>query len=122
VLFLAGLQLFVAFNLRFVREGEGTPAPIAPTRRLVVGGPFRYVRNAGYIAVLALVAAQGLFFGSGIVLVYAVALFILFHGFVLLYEEPTLRRQFGAEYETYCHQVPRWIPHLPRRPYRVAAR
>ncbi|MBI3769742.1 MAG: isoprenylcysteine carboxylmethyltransferase family protein [Deltaproteobacteria bacterium] len=115
-LFLAGLPLFVAFNLRFVREGEGTPAPIAPTRRLVVGGPFRYVRNAGYLAVLALVAAQGFFFGSGLVLAYAAALFVLFHGFVLLYEEPTLRRRFGGEYDAYCRQVPRWIPHFPRRP------
>jgi protein-S-isoprenylcysteine O-methyltransferase Ste14 len=120
VLFIAGLLLFVAFNLRFVREGGGTPAPIAPPRRLVVGGPFRCVRNAGYIAVVALVVAQGLFFGSAIVLGYAAALFVLFHTFVLLYEEPTLRRQFGAEYEAYRRQVPRWIPHLPRRPPRVA--
>jgi protein-S-isoprenylcysteine O-methyltransferase Ste14 len=78
------------------------------------------VRNAGYIAVVALVVAQGLFFGSAIVLGYAAALFVLFHTFVLLYEEPTLRRQFGAEYEAYRRQVPRWIPHLPRRPPRVA--
>ena len=119
-LFLVGLQLFVAFNLRFVREGEGTPAPIAPPRRLVVGGPFRYVRNAGYVAVLALIVAQGLFFGSGVVLAYAAALFVLFHTFVLLYEEPALRRQFGAEYDAYCRQVPRWIPHLRRRPHEVA--
>lgn len=117
-LFLAGLPLFVAFNLRFVREGKGTPAPIAPTRHLVVGGPFRYLRNAGYIAVLALVAAQGFFFGSGRVLVYAAALFVMFHTFVLLYEEPTLRRRFGGEYDAYCRQVPRWIPHLPSPTHR----
>ncbi len=115
-LFAAGLPLFVAFNLRFVREGEGTPAPIAPTRHLVVGGPFRYVRNAGYLAVLALVAAQGLFFGDRLVLAYAAALFVLFHAFVLLYEEPTLRRSFGVEYDVYCQQVRRWIPLRPRRP------
>lgn len=115
VLAAAGLPLFVAFNLRFVREGEGTPAPIAPPRHLVVGGPFRYVRNAGYVAVVALVAAQGLFFGSEVVLAYAAVLFVLFHAFVLLYEEPTLRRQFGVEYARYCQQVPRWIPHCPPR-------
>ena len=118
-LFLVGLPLFVAFNLRFVREGEGTPAPIAPTRRLVVGGPFRYVRNAGYVAVLALVVAQGLFFGSGLVLAYATALFIVFHTFVRLYEEPTLRRQFGSEYDAYCQRVPRWIPRLRPWPPRA---
>ena len=115
-LFLAGLPLFVTFNLRFVREGEGTPAPIAPPRHLVVGGPFRYVRNAGYVAVLALIVAQGLFFGSVVVLAYAVALFVGFHAFVLLYEEPMLRRQFGAEYAAYCRRVPRWIPRLQPRP------
>jgi protein-S-isoprenylcysteine O-methyltransferase Ste14 len=121
-LFVAGLPLFVAFNLRFVREGEGTPAPIAPTRHLVVGGPFRYVRNAGYLAVLALVVGQGLVLGSTYVLAYAAALFILFHSFVVFYEEPTLSRRFGAEYAAYCRRVPRWIPHLPPRPPRAADR
>jgi len=111
-LLVAALPLFVAFNLRFVREGEGTPAPIAPTRHLVVGGPFRSVRNPGYVAVLALVVAQALLFGSVLVLSYAGMLFVIFHIFVLLYEEPTLHRQFGAEYEAYCRRVPRWIPRL----------
>lgn len=114
-LLVAGLPLFVAFNLRFVLEGEGTPAPIAPTRQLVVGGPFRYVRNAGYIAVLALIAGQGLLLGSTRVLAYAAALFVLFHAFVVFYEEPTLRRRFGAEYDDYCRRVPRWMPRLRQR-------
>jgi protein-S-isoprenylcysteine O-methyltransferase Ste14 len=115
VLLLAALQLFVGFNLRFVREGEGTPAPIAPTRRLVVGGPFRYVRNPGYVAVVALVAAQGLFLGSLRVLAYAIALAVAFHLFVLFYEEPTLRRVYGTQYDDYCRQVPRWLPGPRRR-------
>jgi protein-S-isoprenylcysteine O-methyltransferase Ste14 len=113
-LFLTALPLFVAFNLRFVREGEGTPAPIAPTRRLVVGGPFRYVRNPGYVAVLALVAAQGLYFGRALVFAYAGALLIVFHLFVVFYEEPTLHRQFGAEYDAYSRRVPRWVPAVLR--------
>lgn len=114
-LFLAALPLFIAFNLRFVREGEGTPAPIAPTRHLVVGGPFRHVRNPGYVAVLALVAAQGLYFGSPRVLAYAGVLLVAFHVFVVLYEEPNLRGRFGVEYDAYCRQVPRWIPGWSRR-------
>ncbi len=114
-LLLAGLPLFVVFNLRFVREGQGTPAPIAPTSRLVVGGPFRYVRNAGYLAVLALVPGQALVLGSTHVLAYAAVLFILFHGYVVFFEEPTLRRRFGVEYDRYCRRVPRWIPHLRSR-------
>src|SRR5262249_19139083 len=103
---------FAAFNLRFVVEGRGTPAPIAPTEHLVVGGPFRWVRNPGYIAVIALLLGQALLLGSSAVLAYATVVALGFHLFVVFYEEPTLRRQFGAEYETYCHAVPRWIPRL----------
>lgn len=113
VLFVATLPLFVDFLLRFVTEGRGTPAPVAPPERLVVGGPFRWVRNPGYVAVLGLVAGQGLFFATASVLVYAASLAVAFHLFVLLYEEPALRRQFGNEYEEYCRRVPRWIPRRP---------
>jgi protein-S-isoprenylcysteine O-methyltransferase Ste14 len=112
LLILVALPVFVAFLVRFVREGIGTPAPIAPPERLVVGGPFARVRNPGYVAVVALVVGQGLLFGSGAVLAYAVLLALGFHGFVVLYEEPTLRRRFGAEYEAYCRRVPRWWPRL----------
>jgi len=115
LLILAALPIFVAFLVRFVREGVGTPAPIAPTERLVVGGPFERVRNPGYVAVVALVLGQALCFGSGAVALYAVLLGLGFHLFVVLYEEPTLRRQFGAEYEAYCQRVPRWLPRLGRR-------
>jgi protein-S-isoprenylcysteine O-methyltransferase Ste14 len=115
LLFLAGLPVFLGFLLRFVREGRGTPAPVAPTDRLVVGGAFRYVRNPGYLAVLALVAGQGLWFGSPAVLAYAAALAVAFHLFVVLYEEPTLARRYGAEYEDFRARVPRWLPRLQRR-------
>jgi protein-S-isoprenylcysteine O-methyltransferase Ste14 len=106
------LPVFFDFVLRFVREGRGTPAPVAPTVQLVVGGTFRYVRNPGYVAVVSLLVGQALLFGSGAVLLYALAVAVAFHAFVILYEEPTLRRQFGAEYEAYCRKVPRWLPRL----------
>jgi protein-S-isoprenylcysteine O-methyltransferase Ste14 len=93
-------------------EGRGTPAPVAPTERLVVGGSFRWVRNPGYIAVLGLVVGEG-FLAHTSVLVYAASLAVAFHLFVLLYEEPTRRGQFGTEYEQYCRRVPRWIPRRP---------
>jgi protein-S-isoprenylcysteine O-methyltransferase Ste14 len=115
LLIAAALPVFLAFLLRFVREGRGTPAPIAPTERLVVGGPFRYVRNPGYLAVVALVGGQALLFASVWLAVHAAFLGLSFHTFVVLYEEPTLRRQFGAEYEAYCRRVPRWWPRLGRR-------
>lgn len=113
LLFVAALPLFIQFLLRFVTEGRGTPAPVAPTEHLVVGGPFRWVRNPGYVAVLGLVVGQGLFFANTSLLLYAASLAVAFHVFVLLYEEPTLRRQFGSEYEQYCRRVPRWIPRRP---------
>jgi protein-S-isoprenylcysteine O-methyltransferase Ste14 len=109
---VAALPVFTSFLLRFVREGIGTPAPIAPTERLVVGGPFQRVRNPGYLAVIALVLGQAALFGSTAVALWALVLAAGFHAFVLLYEEPTLRRRFGAEYEAYCRRVPRWWPRL----------
>jgi protein-S-isoprenylcysteine O-methyltransferase Ste14 len=110
VLIVCALPIFFDFVIRFVREGHGTPAPIAPTVHLVVGGSFQYVRNPGYIAVVSLILGQALVLGSRTVLVYALLVALAFHFFVLLYEEPTLRRQFGADYEAYCLKVPRWLP------------
>src|SRR5262245_36002497 len=112
-LVVLGLALFVDFCVRFVREGHGTPAPVAPTSRLVVGGPYRWVRNPGYVAVLAMIVGQALLLGAPSLLGYAGGVAVGFHLFVILYEEPTLRRSFGAEYETYCRAVPRWLPRLP---------
>jgi len=109
-LIVLAAPLFFRFLSGFVREGHGTPAPIAPTEHLVVGGPFRWVRNPGYVAVISLVMGQALVFGSRPVLAYAAVLFVIFHLFVVFYEEPTLRRQFGSEYDAYCREVPRWFP------------
>lgn len=107
LLVLGALPLFLSFLARFVWEGHGTPAPV------VVGGPFRWTRNPGYIAVLALLVGQALIFGSPAVLVYALAVAIAFHVFIVSYEEPTLRQTFGAEFDDYCRRVPRWIPRRP---------
>ncbi len=112
---LAGAPLFYNFVARFVLEGRGTPAPIAPTQRLVVGGAFRWSRNPGYISVIAMLLGQGLFFGSAAVVLYALGVAVAFHLFVVWYEEPTLRRMFGDDYRAYCERVPRWLPRWPRR-------
>jgi protein-S-isoprenylcysteine O-methyltransferase Ste14 len=113
VLLIAGaLPVFASFLLRFVREGVGTPAPILPTERLVVGGPFERVRNPGYLSVVAMVLGQAALFGSRAVALWALGIAVGFHAFVVLYEEPTLRRRFGAEYDAYCRRVPRWWPRL----------
>jgi protein-S-isoprenylcysteine O-methyltransferase Ste14 len=115
VLVIAATPLFVSFLSRFVWEGRGTPAPIAPTERLVIGGPFRWVRNPGYVAVIAMLVGQGLFFASPAVLAYAGSVALAFHLFVIAYEEPTLRDTYGREYEDYCRRVPRWLPRRPAR-------
>ena len=111
-IFVIAIPPFADFLARFVREGHGTPAPIAPTRQLVVGGVYRYVRNPAYVAVIAMLVGQALFFGNLAVLEYAFVVAIGFHLFVILYEEPTLKRTFGSDYQVYCKEVPRWIPRL----------
>ena len=98
--------------LTFAFIGRGTPAPFDPPRQLVVRGPYRYVRNPMYIgAGIALIGA-GSFYQSPALLVYAGILFLAVHLFVVGYEEPTLQRTFGSEYEDYCRQVRRWWPKL----------
>lgn len=100
--------LWCIFTFSFI--GKGTPAPFDPPQHLVVRGPYRYVRNPMYIgAGLALIGA-GLFYESLVLLSYAGIFLLVCHLFVILYEEPTLRRTFGSEYEMYCQNVNRWWP------------
>ncbi len=112
VLIAAGALTLLPAFVRFVVEGIGTPSPVAPTGRLVVGGPYRYVRNPMYLAVLALVVGQALTLGRLELLLYAAALAVAFVAFVTWYEEPTLRRTFGDTYEAYRQAVPAWWPRL----------
>lgn len=112
--FLVGLGLVGILDsfVRFALQGLGTPAPVIPTRHLVVTGLYRYVRNPMYVAVLSAILGQGLILGNVSVLEYGALVWLLFHFFVLAYEEPTLRSSFGSEYETFCAAVPRWIPRI----------
>jgi protein-S-isoprenylcysteine O-methyltransferase Ste14 len=109
---LAGLLLLLHCVTLFAVQGLGTPSPVMPTRTLVVSGPYRHVRNPMYLAVLAFVVGQGLRFGHAVLLQYAAALWMLFHLFVVVYEEPTLSRQWGASYDRYREHVRRWWPRL----------
>jgi protein-S-isoprenylcysteine O-methyltransferase Ste14 len=94
----------------FAFVGGGTPAPIAPTKILVVKGLHRYVRNPMYIGVALAILGQAWLFHSLHILIYTACMLTVAHLFVVLYEEPTLRRQFGEEYDRYRATVPRWIP------------
>jgi protein-S-isoprenylcysteine O-methyltransferase Ste14 len=115
VVLVAGVGVLLHAFARFVVEGLGTPAPVAPPRRLVVGGLYRYVRNPMYLAVAAAVVGQALLLGQLILVAYAVSVFAAFVAFVRLYEEPTLTRSFGADYDAYRRAVPAWWPRRPGR-------
>jgi protein-S-isoprenylcysteine O-methyltransferase Ste14 len=108
-LIVAGLVPLVHAFVQFARAG-GTPAPVAPTRHLVVTGFNRYVRNPMYVGVVTAIVGQGLLFGRPAVLVYAVVVWATVAAFVRWYEEPTLGAAFGAEYSAYRAAVPAWRP------------
>jgi protein-S-isoprenylcysteine O-methyltransferase Ste14 len=112
---VAGAAALVSAFIRFVVEGLGTPAPVAPTERLVVGGVYRYVRNPMYVAVVGTIAGQALWLGRPGLLAYAALAWAAMATFVRLHEEPTLARRYGADYEAYRRAVPAWWPRPQRR-------
>jgi len=115
VLIACGALVLLDSFARFALKGLGTPAPVFPTRHLVISGLYRYVRNPMYVAVVSLIVGQALLFGNLRLLEYGVVVWLAFHTFVLAYEEPTLRASFGPEYDVYCRAVSRWIPRLRAR-------
>jgi protein-S-isoprenylcysteine O-methyltransferase Ste14 len=100
----------------FASRGRGTLAPIDPPRRLVVTGLYRYVRNPMYVGVLTVLLGEAALFRSVDLLEYAAVFFVIVNLFVLLYEEPALRRRFGESYEHYRRAVRRWVPGRPYPP------
>ena len=112
---LIGVVIYVWCAGEFTFAGQGTPAPFDPPRELVVKGPYRYVRNPMYVFVALALIGEAIFFGATILLLYAAIAIGFLHLWVLLYEERSLKRRFGAPYERYCRKVSRWIPRLPRR-------
>jgi protein-S-isoprenylcysteine O-methyltransferase Ste14 len=111
-LMVVGLPMLLDSFARFAIQGLGTPAPVFPTKHLVITGLYRYVRNPMYVGVIAVIAGQGLLFGNLRVLLYGVLVWLAFSLFVMGYEEPVLRKTFGDEYREFCENVPRWVPRL----------
>jgi protein-S-isoprenylcysteine O-methyltransferase Ste14 len=109
----AGAAALLGTFAQFAIQGRGTPAPPAPTEQLVVRGLYRYVRNPMYLAVLALITGQALLLSRLVLLGYAAAVAAAFIVFVYGYEQPTLTRHYGAQYEAYRRAVPGWWPRLP---------
>lgn len=106
----AGLLLAVACVVAFALAGRGTPAPFDPPRRLVVRGPYARVRNPMYLGAWLALTGAALHFRSAALLLFALGFIAATVAFVHLYEEPALRRRFGAEYEAYRAAVGRWWP------------
>lgn len=109
-LIATGLAFWVWTVWLFARIGKGTIAPWDPTRRLVVEGPYRYVRNPMITAVLGVLLGEAALFGSPALLIWFAAFFAISHAFFLVHEEPDLERRFGDEYRAYKRSVPRWVP------------
>ncbi|MBI2192607.1 MAG: isoprenylcysteine carboxylmethyltransferase family protein [Planctomycetes bacterium] len=106
----AGAFIAVHSMGAFAFLGKGTPVPIDPPRFLVRQGFYQAVRNPMYVGILGILVGESVLFSSPRLLVYAAAVGVMFHLFVVLYEEPTLGKKFGSPYEDYCRSVPRWIP------------
>lgn len=113
VLAAGGAIALLAAFAQFAVQGRGTPAPAAPTEELVVRGLYRYVRNPMYLAVLAVIIGQALWLSRPVLLVYAAAVAAACVTFVYGYEQPTLSRRYGAEYQAYLRAVPGWWPRVP---------
>ena len=96
----------------FATEGEGTLAPWDPTARLVIRGPYRFVRNPMIGGVFLVLLGEAALFGSPAILIWLVAVIAVNTMYIPLVEEPGLRRRFGEEYDAYCRAVPRWLPRV----------
>lgn len=108
-LWILGTTIILWSFWNFLAQGRGTPAPIDPPKELVAVGFYRYTRNPMYVGVFSVIVGHFLWFGFWYLLIYAAIIFLTFNTFVAYYEEPTLRKKFGAAYDDYCQRVPRWF-------------
>jgi len=116
-IFAGGFGLFMVIwvSTVFVHRGKGTPIPIEPPTRLVIAGFFRYLRNPMYFGAVLIVLAEAVYFRSAWLALYAAVLWGTLHSALVVWEEPQLKRRYGADYEQYLQEVPRWIPRLRLR-------
>ena len=108
MLCLPGICILANCVWEFAAYGRATPAPFDPPKRLVAHGMYRYTRNPMYSGVLLILLSETLLFASRAMLIYVIAVFAGFNLYVLLFEEPRLRKRFGESYKGYCRAVPRW--------------
>ncbi|HLF65277.1 MAG TPA: isoprenylcysteine carboxylmethyltransferase family protein [Saprospiraceae bacterium] len=113
VLIGIGAGILLSCIYMFGKFGKGTLSPFDPARHLVIKGLYKYVRNPMYVGVMIILSGEAIFFWSRTFLIYAVIVFILFNVFIILYEEPYLKKEFGEQYDRYCKHVGRWLPGKP---------
>lgn len=111
-LWLMGTLIIVSCSIDIIRKGRGTPAHFDPPKALIINGLYRYVRNPIYLGALTILLGYILWFGSPWVTLYSLFAFLGFHFLIIFIEEPMLRNTFGAAYDEYRKNVPRWIPRL----------
>lgn len=109
LLVLMGAVVYLRCAWDFAVAGGGTPAPVDAPKRLVIAGIYRHTRNPMYLGVGAAILGEAWMFRSQALLVYFAIFFAIINGFVIFYEEPTLKARFGADYEAYKNAVPRWF-------------
>lgn len=109
ILFSFGLAILLECIVRFAWQGRGTLSPIDPTKDLVIKGLYRYSRNPMYVGVMLMLAGEAVFFESKFMWGYGLIVFLIFNLFILLVEEPRLRKDFGADYQAYCKKVRMWL-------------
>jgi len=112
LLIAIGAALYFRCAFDFTTAGRGTPGAWDPPKKLVIRGPYRYVRNPMYIGAGLVLLGEAALYGSYAVLRWFLIFAAAVNLFIFFYEEPTLRRLFGKEYEEYCRRVPRWIPNV----------
>lgn len=110
-----GLYMVVWVSTAFVRQGKGTPIPIDPPTQFVITGLYRHVRNPMYVGAILIVLAEAVYFYYAWLVLYALGLWAILHIALVVFEEPQLKKRFGADYEQYLKTVPRWIPKLRPR-------
>lgn len=106
---ISGFSILLSCILRFATEGKGTISPVDPTKKLVAKGLYRYSRNPMYLGAMLALTGEAVFWQSLVLAIYAAIVFIGFNLFIILHEEPRLKRDFGAEYESYFQKVRRWL-------------
>lgn len=108
-LFVIGFLIMMNCILNFAIHGKGTLSPADPTKKLVIAGLYKYSRNPMYVGVILMLIGEAVFFQSESLWIYSMLIFVVFHLFIVFFEEPRLKKDFGAEYDQFCNKVRRWV-------------